>query len=84
MIWFRCAPARAEYDQVGLWTGQGRTHIDMVYIYLPAFRVPLCEFGIAISGFSSEMERPKLHKLGVFLEMMMESIKFEQNWVLFF
>ena len=45
----------------------GGSHIDMVYIYVPAFwGAFFAKFGIASGGFSSEKKEPKLHKLGVF------------------
>ena len=47
---------------------RGGSHIDMVYVYVPAFwGTFFAKFGIAIGGgFSSETKEPKLHKLGVF------------------
>ena len=45
----------------------GGSHIDMVYVYVPAFwGTFFAKFGIAMGGFSSETKEPKLHKLGVF------------------
>ena len=41
------------------------------------------KFGIVISGFSSEMKEPKLHKLGIFQQIMVKNIQLE-NWVLSF
>ena len=50
-----------------LWQSRGGSHIDMVYVYVPAFwGTFFAKFGIAIRGFSSETKEPKLHKLGVF------------------
>ena len=47
--------------------GGGGSHIDMVYVYVPAFwGAFFAKFGIAIGGFSSETKELKLHKLGVF------------------
>ena len=42
------------------------------------------KFGIAIGGFSSETKEPKLHKLGVFGQIIVKSTQFDPNWVLFF
>ena len=43
------------------------THIDMVYVYVPASLGRFfADFSIAIGGFSSQMKAPKLHKLNVF------------------
>ena len=44
----------------------GGSHIDMVYVYVPAFWGAISWNLVAIGGFSSEMKEPKLHKLGVF------------------
>ena len=41
----------------------GGSHIDLVYVYVPAFwGAFFAKFSIAIGGFSSEMKGPKLHK----------------------
>ena len=46
---------------------EGGPHIDRVYIYmLLPFGGYFAKFITAISGFSSEMKEPKLHKMGVF------------------
>ena len=44
------------------WRGGG-SHIDKVYVYVPAF---YANFGVEIGGFTSQTEEPKLHKLCVF------------------
>ena len=45
----------------------GGSHIDMVYVFVPAFWGTFSRnMIIAIEGFSSETKEPKLHKLGVF------------------
>ena len=48
--------------------GGGGSHIDMVYVHVPAFWGHFfVKFGIAMGGGdSSETKEPKLHKLGVF------------------
>ena len=46
---------------------RGGSHIDMVYIYVPAFWGTFSRNLVQRSGgFSSETKEPKLHKLGVF------------------
>ena len=45
----------------------GGSHIDMVYVYVPAFWVAFSLNLVQRSGgFSSETKEPKLHKVGVF------------------
>ena len=60
---------------------QGGSHIDMVYVYmcLP-FGKLFHEIWYSDRGFSSEIEEPKLHKLGVFWEN--KKHRFGQNYVI--
>ena len=46
--------------------GGGGSHIDMVYVYVPAFRALFREIWYSDRGVFIRDEEPKLHKLGVF------------------
>ena len=52
------------WKQTSIWSGG--SHIDMVYIYVPAISGTFAKFVIAIDGFHQRRRKPKLHKLGVF------------------
>ena len=63
----------------------GGSHIDMVYVYVPAFWGAFSvKFGIAIGGFSSETKELKLHKLDVFGANYCKKHPIWSNWVLSF
>ena len=51
---------------------RGGTQIDMEYVQMPVFWVLLRELDIAIGGFSSQMMKPKLSTLGVFVANMLK------------
>ena len=65
--------------------GGGGSHIDMVYVYVPAFWGRFfAKFSIAIGGFSSETKEPKFKNLVFFMQIIVKSTQFGQNWVLFY
>ena len=63
----------------------GGSHIDMVYVYVPAFWALFCEIWYSDRGrgVSSETKEPEFHNWVYFWQIIVKSIQFGQNWVLF-
>ena len=59
------------------------SHIDMVYVYVPAFRGAFSRNLVYLSGVSSGMEEPKFKNWVYFEQIIVKSTQFGQNWVLF-
>ena len=60
---------KQEYFNHDLSPGRGSSHVDMVYVYVPAFWGAFSRnfvYMYSDRGFSSETKEPKLHKLDVF------------------
>ena len=62
--------------------GGGGSHWHDIHVCACFLGCYFAKFGIAIGGFSSEMEEPELHKLSVFWANYGK--KALKNWVLFF
>ena len=74
-----CSMERVQYLGVG-----GFSHWLGIRICSCLLGRFFAKFAIAIGGFSSETKEPKLKNWGFFEQIIVKSIQFGQNWVLFY
>ena len=60
----------------------GGSHIDMIYLYVPAFEVLFREIWYTDQGVFIRDEGAQISQLGVFRANYSQKGKFGQNWVL--